>query len=121
MKLNSEELAYLRSQGLYIIEKCDNCGKFLNQAIRYTSPGDPRVWCSRACQDVALGWDRARRHRQSSPRFHLARCEECGTRFRSRREDAQFCSQKCQKAAKRYGNNPVVRDNVQAPIAEAYK
>jgi hypothetical protein len=30
MKLFAAELAYIRSQGVYITEKCDACGKILN-------------------------------------------------------------------------------------------
>ena len=34
MKLNPTELAYVRSQGLYIAEKCGGCATLLNQSLR---------------------------------------------------------------------------------------
>ena len=43
MKLTAAELAYVGSQGLYITEKCDGCGKLLNQAFRYTIAGKPEA------------------------------------------------------------------------------
>ena len=43
MKLTSAELAYVRSQGLHLTEKCDGCGKLLNQALCYTIAGHPEV------------------------------------------------------------------------------
>lgn len=32
MRLAAVEVTYVCSQGLYITEKCDGCGKLLNQA-----------------------------------------------------------------------------------------
>jgi len=48
MMLTATELAHVRSQGLsiYITEKCDACGKLLNQTIRYTIADKPEVYCS---------------------------------------------------------------------------
>ncbi len=43
MKLTPAELAYVRSLGLYITEKCNRCGKLLNQNVRYTITGKPKV------------------------------------------------------------------------------
>ena len=39
MKLTAAELTYVRSQGLYITERCDACGKLLNRSFRYTITG----------------------------------------------------------------------------------
>jgi hypothetical protein len=36
MKLTTTELSVLRSQGAFITERCDLCGKVLNQSWRYT-------------------------------------------------------------------------------------
>ena len=36
MKLTAAELAFVRGMGLYVTEKCDGCGKLLNQIFRYT-------------------------------------------------------------------------------------
>ena len=35
-------------------------------------------------------------------------CEQCGESFEAKRKDAKFCSQKCQKRAKR-GNSEIVK------------
>ncbi len=45
MKLPAAELAYVRSQGLYVTEKCDGCSKLLNQSVRYTIKDRPEVYC----------------------------------------------------------------------------
>ena len=37
MKLTAAELASVRAHGLCITEKCDGCGKLLNQTFRYTT------------------------------------------------------------------------------------
>ncbi len=120
MKLTAEELAYVRARGLYITEKCDACKKLLNQTVRYTTSGRPEVWCSAACQDTAMGWDKARA-KKSAPAFHLRVCERCGKRFKAKHEDARFCSQRCQKYARRFADNPVVRETVQPPLGEAHE
>jgi hypothetical protein len=53
MKLTAEESSKLKSQGLYIAEKCDSCGKLLNQTIRYTRPDRKGcTYCSAECRDL---------------------------------------------------------------------
>jgi hypothetical protein len=39
MKLTAAELAYVRSQGFYISQKCDGCRKLLNQTVQHTITG----------------------------------------------------------------------------------
>lgn len=56
MRLNGEEVQYVRSMGLFITERCDHCGKVLNQTFHYTMAGRTETWCSRSCQDEAIGW-----------------------------------------------------------------
>lgn len=54
MKLTTEESSKLKSQGLYIADKCDSCGKPLNQTIRFTRPDRKgSVYCSAGCCDLA--------------------------------------------------------------------
>jgi hypothetical protein len=54
MKLTSEESNDIKSQGLYIADKCDSCGKPLNQTIRYTRPDRKGcTYCSAECCDTA--------------------------------------------------------------------
>jgi hypothetical protein len=54
MKLTSTESNEIKSQGLYIADKCDSCGKPLNQTIRYSRPDRKgRTYCSAECCDLA--------------------------------------------------------------------
>jgi endogenous inhibitor of DNA gyrase (YacG/DUF329 family) len=54
MKLTSKESNDIKSRGLYIADKCDSCGKPLNQKIRYTrADRKGRVFCSAECCDLA--------------------------------------------------------------------
>lgn len=54
MKLTPKESNNIRSRGLYIADKCDSCGKLLNQTIRYTrSDRKGCVYCSAECRDLA--------------------------------------------------------------------
>jgi hypothetical protein len=39
MNLTPAELASVRAQGLFLTEKCDGCGKVLNQTFRYAVTG----------------------------------------------------------------------------------
>ena len=39
---------------LYITEKCDGCGELLNQTVRWTITGQPEVYCSAECRDLAF-------------------------------------------------------------------
>ena len=50
MKLTSAELTYVRAKDLFITDKCDGCGKLLNQSYRYTITRKPEVYCSALCR-----------------------------------------------------------------------
>ena len=93
MKLTAAELAYVRSQGLYLTEKCDACGKPLNQAVRYTIAGQPEAYCSPACRDLVFFRDRLEARKHSSP----GRCTYCGVKLEGKRRDALYCDEKCKK------------------------
>ena len=54
MKLIPTELNYVRRLGLYVTEKCDSCGKVLNQTVRYVVKQRPDVYCSQACRDLVF-------------------------------------------------------------------
>jgi uncharacterized protein YecE (DUF72 family) len=54
MEISADELAYVRSQGLYVTEKCGGCGMLLNQTFRYTIAGKSEVYCSAACRDLTF-------------------------------------------------------------------
>lgn len=68
MKLTPRELAYVRSKGLYITEKCAGCGKLLNQTVRYTIIGKPEVYCSAECRDFAFLGDRREVKKRATPK-----------------------------------------------------
>jgi hypothetical protein len=46
MKFTAPELAHVRSVGLYLTERYDDCGKLLNQSFRYTIKGKAEVYCA---------------------------------------------------------------------------
>ena len=100
MKLTPAELAYVRSKGLYITQKCDGCGKLLNQTFRYTVTGKPEVYCSAACRDFVFFGDRHEARKRSTPKA----CAFCGGHLEKRKADALYCSDKCRKRFSRTGN-----------------
>ena len=97
MKLTAAELAYVRSQGLYITEKCDGCGKLLNQSVQYTVTGKPEVYCSAGCRDLAFFGDQHEVRKRSSP----GRCVYCGASLKGKRRGALYCDEICKKRAAR--------------------
>ena len=105
MRLTDAELAYVRSLGLFITKRCDSCGKVLNQTFRYTMPDRPETWCSRSCQDKAMGWDGAVIERKASarPASYLCVCqkESCGRQFTSARKESAYCSERCSQWERR--------------------
>ena len=108
MKLTAAELAYVGSQGLYITEKCDGCGKLLNQTVRHTITGKPGVYCSAECRDFAFfGYHRGARKR-STP---LATCQQCGHPLRDKRDGAGFCSIACKSRFYRTAGKTQKRGN----------
>ena len=97
MKLNAAELAYVRSQGLYVTEKCDGCEKLLNQSLRYTITGKPEVYCSAVCRDLAFFRDRREARKHSSP----GKCVYCGGKLEGKRRGALYCDETCKKRVAR--------------------
>jgi hypothetical protein len=54
VKLTAEESSKLKSQGLYVADKCDSCGKLLNQTMLHTRPDRKGcTYCSAGCRDLA--------------------------------------------------------------------
>lgn len=97
MKLTAAELAYVRSQGLYITEKCDGCGKLLNQSVRYTVTGKPGIYCSVGCRDRAFFGDEREARKHSSP----GRCAYCRGSLQGRKRGSIFCDDTCRKTYSR--------------------
>ena len=93
MKLNPREFAYVRSQGLYITEKCDGCGKALNQSVRYTVTGKPGIYCSAGCRDRAFFGDQREARKHSSP----GRCAYCSGSLQGKKRGSIFCDDTCRK------------------------
>ena len=99
MKLTTAELAYVRSQGLYVTEKCDGCGKLLNETLRYTIAGKPEVYCSAGCRDLAFFGDTREAKKRSTP----GKCVYCGANLEGKRRGALYCDENCKKRAARSG------------------
>ena len=97
MRLAAAELAYVRSQGLYITEKCDECGELLNQSVRYTITGKPEVYCSAACRDSAFFGDRQEAKKDATP----GKCRHCGGSLKGKKRGSIFCDDACRKALSR--------------------
>jgi hypothetical protein len=100
MKLTSAELAYVRSQGLYITDKCDGCGKVLNQTVRWTITGKPEVYCSAKCRDLVFFEER----REARKRVNSGKCGYCGASLQGKRRGAFYCDHLCQIRAHRRSN-----------------
>jgi len=97
VKLTAEELAYVQSRGLSIKEKCDGCGKLLNQSVRYTITGMPEVYCSAACRDSAFFRDRCEAEEHAKP----GRCAYCSGSLKGKKRGSIFCDDVCRKAYSR--------------------
>ncbi len=106
MKLNSEEMVYVRSLGFYVTEKCDGCSKLLNQSVRYTIAGKAEVFCSAKCRDGAFFEDQLERKKRSNP----GRCANCGGPLQGKKRGSIYCSESCRKRhSRRNGANPAGR------------
>lgn len=99
MKLTATELQCVRTQGLYLTDKCDGCRKLLNQTFRYTIAGKPEVYCSAGCRDLAFFRDTREVKKRSTPR----KCLYCGATLEKKRRGALYCGEKCKKRAARAG------------------
>ena len=93
MELSTHELAYVRAQGLHITEKCNGCGKLLNQTIRYTIAGKPEVYCSAACRDSTFFGDRQEAKKHATP----GKCTYCGGSLKGKKSGSIFCDDVCRK------------------------
>jgi hypothetical protein len=92
MLLTEPELAFVRSHGLYITEKCDGCGKLLNQTFRYTVADKPEVFCSPECRDLIFFGDHHEARKRSTPKL----CAFCRAPLKARRRQTLFCDHNCQ-------------------------
>jgi hypothetical protein len=99
MKLSVAELVHVRAQGLYITEKCDGCGKLLNQTFRYTIAGKPEVYCSAVCRDRVYFGDRREARKHSTP----GKCVYWGATLEGKRRGALYCHEVCKKRVARTG------------------
>jgi len=91
MKLTASELAYVRTQGLYLTEKCDGCGKLLNQTVQYTIAGRCEVYCSVACRDTAFFSDRHEAKKRATP----GKCVYCGGSLKGKKRGTLYCNDVC--------------------------
>ena len=97
MNLTSRELAYVRSQGLFVREKCDGCASLLNQSVHYTITGKTEVYCSAPCRDLAFFGDRREAKKHATP----GRCAYCGGSLKGKKRGSIFCDDVCRKANSR--------------------
>ena len=106
MNPTAQELSYIRSQGLYVREKCDSCGSILNQSVRYTIAGKAEVYCSAKCRDGVFFEDQLERKKRANP----GRCANCGGPLQGKKRDAIYCSESCRKRhSRRNGTIPAGR------------
>lgn len=91
MKLTATEFAYVRTQGLYVTEKCDGCGKLLNQSLRYTIGGTPKVYCSGRCCDLVFFGNIQEAEKHSTP----GKCLYCGGSLNGKKRGALYCDDVC--------------------------
>jgi len=105
MKLTTAEFACLRSQGLYITEKCDGCGTLLNQTMRFTINGKLEVYCSAVCRDRVYFGDRYETRTQApsagKPAGTLRKCQQCDQEFTDGRGKGLYRSGRCRLRAYR--------------------
>lgn len=106
MKLTPSELMQVRSQGVYVTEKCDGCGKVLNQTFRYAIAGKPEVYCSAVCRDSVFFGSVEKAVKHSRP----GRCVACGASLADKRRGALYCDDGCRKRHARL-NNAASRNN----------
>lgn len=99
MKLTTAELVRTRAQGLYVTEKCDGCGKLLNQILRYTIAEKPEAYCSAACRDLVFFDDRRKARKHSTP----GKCMYCGATIEGKRRGALHFDEVCKKRVGRTG------------------
>ena len=97
MKLTAPELAYVCAQGLYVTEKCDGCGRLLNQTFRHTIAGKPEVYCSAACRDLLFFGNCKEATKRATP----GKCAYCGGSLKGKKRDSIFCVDACRKAHSR--------------------
>lgn len=99
MNLNAAELASVRLLGLFLTEKCDGCGRVLNQTFRYTIAGRPETFCSALCRDKTFFADTREAQKRSTP----GRCVYCRATLEGKRRGALYCDEICRKRAARAG------------------
>lgn len=99
MRLTPAELAYVGLQGLYVTEKCDGCGKLLNQNFRYTIAGKPGAYYSAVCRDLVFFGDSRKARKHSTP----GKCAHCGAILEGKRRGALYCDEVRKKRAARTG------------------
>ncbi len=115
MKLTPAELAYVPAQGLYITEKCDGCGKLLNQSVRYTIKDRPDVYCSAVCRDRVFFGDAGEAKKRSTPK----KCAHCGAKLNGKKRDALYCGDKCRMRANRSDRNSTTSKIANSDLTES--
>src|SRR5579863_1963511 len=97
MELSVSEFAFVRSRGLYVTQKCDQCGKLLNNPCATRSAACLRSYCSAACRELAFFANRLEAKKHSSP----GKCVNCGAGLEGKRRGALYCDELCKKRVAR--------------------
>jgi len=105
MKLTDSQLAYVRSLGLYITERCDGCGKVLNQTFTYTIADRPEVYCSTACREFVFFGDRRKAMKHLTPK----KCAYCGGELKEKNRGTLYCDDRCRMRANRTHNSATAK------------
>ena len=106
MRLVALELACVRSCGLYITQKCDGCGRLLNQNVHYTITGRSELFCSSPCRDNAFFGDWREVMKRAAP----GKCTYCGGRLEDKKRGSIFCDDACRKALSRKNQRIATRE-----------
>ncbi len=119
MKLTPAELAFVRAQGLHITDRCDGCGRLLNQTVQYTITGRPEVYCSAPCRDNAFFGDRHEAKKRATP----GKCSYCGGSLKGKKRGAIYCDDVCRmrhtRITERTGTRQVERSRTAAQLNQA--
>jgi hypothetical protein len=95
MRLSLRELASVRTYGLYLFEKCDGCGKLLNQTFRHTIAGKSEVYCTATCRDLVFFGNCKEPTKRSTP----GKCVYCRASLEGKRRGRRYCDEICKKRA----------------------
>lgn len=114
MRLTGQELTYVRAKGAHITEKCDGCGKLLNQSFRFTIAGRPEMFCCAVCRDSAYFGNPEAAKRHAAP----GRCAFCGGSLATKRRGTLYCGPQCRRRDAK-PVNPAIPNNAYSGVVKS--